>query len=170
MNDQLENDAAEKARIAAEAEEIQRFIDAKPNVGYGNPPIDRRFKKGASGNPRGRPPKSERAFSIRQIYADIIQAGEVELDINIGAKRERLPAFMVGLRKLNLMAAQGDLKAIRMSIDVRREALKHNAVANKRLHDVLEDMEKEALANGHLSPNHDFFKQLNRWRMRTRRF
>lgn len=34
----------------------------KRKTGYGNPPIERQFKKRLSGNPRGRPPKAERAL------------------------------------------------------------------------------------------------------------
>ncbi len=35
-------------------------------VGYGNPPIESRFQKGQSGNPKGRPPKSLNKRAIVQ--------------------------------------------------------------------------------------------------------
>ncbi|MCC5989240.1 MAG: hypothetical protein JJT95_16325 [Pararhodobacter sp.] len=36
-----------------------KMQDADYEVGYGKPPKARQFKKGLSGNPRGRPPKSK---------------------------------------------------------------------------------------------------------------
>ena len=65
--------AIEKARIEAEAADIQRFIDEPAKAGYGRPPIDGRFKKGTSGNPRGRPPKIERSLTPRQMRRDFLR-------------------------------------------------------------------------------------------------
>lgn len=37
---------------------MSKKID-KNKTGYGNPPKDKQFKKGQSGNPKGRPPKTD---------------------------------------------------------------------------------------------------------------
>lgn len=57
-----------------------------PNkVGYGNPPQNTRFKKGTSGNPKGRPKKKE---------ADIMETLDRELlkpmTVKVNGKRKRM--------------------------------------------------------------------------------
>lgn len=79
-------------------------------VGYGKPPKHSRFKKGQSGNPHGRPPKS------RNFSTDLRQ----ELDIPItvresGAPREITRQQALIIRTLE-QALAGDLKAISMMV------------------------------------------------------
>jgi hypothetical protein len=38
-----------------DGEEEQAVGQARPRTGYGNPPAEHRFRKGQSGNPKGRP-------------------------------------------------------------------------------------------------------------------
>ncbi len=63
-------------------------------VGYGRPPKQHQFKKGQSGNPKGRPKK---------IITDQIQiAGLLEAPVTatVNGKKEKLQVFEVGQRKL----------------------------------------------------------------------
>jgi len=170
MSDEEKKEAELKDEREAEAVEIQRFLDERQKAGYGKPPIDGRFKKGTSGNPRGRPPKAERARSVRQNYDDILRAGEAELEIVTNGKKERMSTYEIALKKLHVKAAQGDLKAMKMVLELRHNTLIDNTSVNKRLHDVLEDEEKNAILNGHYPPNHEIFKRLSYWRKRTRKF
>lgn len=74
-------------------------------VGYKQPPKNTQFKKGRSGNPKGRPKK----LSTKNIESIFNQ----KLDITIDGKRQSasLPEALV-LKTVN-MALQGDLKAAR---------------------------------------------------------
>jgi len=152
--------------MALEAEEAERRTTA---VGYKCPPIDHRYKKGTTGNPRGRPRKQERARSVRQNCDDILHAGEAALEIIVNGKKVKVSAFELALRKLHLKAAQGDFKAVKMVLELRQEALAHNAYANKRFHTVLEDLESEAVIKGHFPPDHPMFRRLQYWRKRSRK-
>jgi hypothetical protein len=158
----------EEKRAAKLAEEKRWFAD-KQKIGYGHPPVEHRFKKGISANPRGRPPKSERALSVRQYDADILRAGEQEMEVIIDGKRTKISLFELSMRKLYLLAGQGNFKAIKMAFEVRKGALLGNTHANIRLHNIVENHEIEALMKGHYPPNHEVFKRLNYWRKRTRK-
>lgn len=159
----------DEAKRATELVDENRSSADKEKIGYGHPPVEHRFKKGISVNPRGRPPKSERALSVRQHDADILRAGEQQMDVIIDGKRTKISLFELMVRKLYLLAGQGNFKAIKMAFEVRKGALAGNAQANIRLHNILEDHEIEALVKGHYPPNHEIFKRLNYWRKRTRK-
>ena len=159
----------DEAKRATELAEEKRWFADNEKVGYGHPPVEHRFKKGISANPRGRPPKSVRAFSVRQYDADILRAGEQEMEVIIDGKRTKISLFELLMRKLYLLAGQGNFKAIKMILEIRKEALLGNTRANIRLHNIVEDHEVLALMNGHYPPNHEIFKRLNYWRKRTRK-
>lgn len=64
-------------------------------VGYGKPPIHTRFKKGQSGNLKGRKPKVKNVSTLLSMELDrliVVRDGEVEKQIS---KREALVTSLV---------------------------------------------------------------------------
>ena len=169
MSNDGKDEKNDDAKRFAEFMEEKRRLANKQKVGYGNPPVEHRFKKGISANPRGRPPKSVRALSVRQHDADILRAGEHEIEIIIDGKRTKISLFELSMRKLYLLAGQGNFKAIKLALEIRMGALLGNTRANIRLHNIVEDHEIEALMKGHYPPNHQVFKSRDYWRKRTRK-
>jgi hypothetical protein len=76
------------------------------SVGYGRPPMYRRFKPGQSGNPKGRPKQSR---SLRSIVKDVC---EQPMEIREGGRLRRMTRFEVLLRTLLSGALKGDAKAL----------------------------------------------------------
>jgi hypothetical protein len=132
MSTDSKDEKDDEAKRAAKLAEEERWFADKEKIGYGHPPAEHRFKKGISGNPRGRPPKSERALSVRQYDADILRAGEQQMEVMIDGKRTKISLFELMVRKLYLLGGQGNFKAIKMAFEVRKDALSGNAHANMR--------------------------------------
>jgi len=87
--------------------------DAKDyKVGYGKPPKDTQFKKGQSGNPAGRPPRSR---NMKRLMEELLDE-TVEVTENgkplILSKREAL------LRRLYADAIRGDAQAMRQLLGI----------------------------------------------------
>ncbi|WP_166294272.1 DUF5681 domain-containing protein [Bradyrhizobium sp. 2S1] len=80
-------------------------------VGYRKPPVGSRFKKGQSGNPRGRPKKNTQVFHPGRILQSI---DNEELVVNIDGKRKRMPRAEIHLRQLFNKAMRGDIDAARI--------------------------------------------------------
>jgi hypothetical protein len=84
--------------------------DNQPNsgpIGYGNPPAHTRFKKGTSGNPKGRP-KGTRNLAIvleRTLREKVI--------INENGIRKTITKLEAAVKQLVNKAASGDLVAMR---------------------------------------------------------
>lgn len=75
------------------------------DVGYGKPPEDTRWKKGTSGNPRGR---SKGSKGLRRIVDEETRALQT---IRIDGKEVTAPRLVQTIRTLTIRAGAGDIKA-----------------------------------------------------------
>jgi hypothetical protein len=86
------------------------------SVGYRKPPKQSQFKKGESGNPRGRPKRTTHAmpeWREERMKAIIRQEAYRLIDINENGKKIRLPLIQAIIRRLGVFAAQGRPRAMR---------------------------------------------------------
>lgn len=79
-------------------------------VGYGKPPKSGQFKKGKSGNPKGRPKTEDK--NPWDVFADEMRR-TVKIKEPDGSVSE-ISMWNVTLRQLVQKAAKGDLRAIRL--------------------------------------------------------
>lgn len=91
--------------------------ESEHKVGYKNPPKHTRFKKGQSGNPKGRP-KSGRGLKT-DLKAELI--GKMKIRVNgedvSGTKQQLM------LRTLSVRAASGDIGATRILVNLVMQVL-----------------------------------------------
>lgn len=74
--------------------------------GYGKPPVKNRFKKGKSGNPKGRPKKKT------DDSTDVLSIIEEPLTVKINGKTNQMSPFEIATRKLSQKAIRGDFPSI----------------------------------------------------------
>jgi methionine synthase II (cobalamin-independent) len=75
-------------------------------TGYKNPPKQNRFKKGQSGNPKGRPKGSKNVATVLQ------KANRQVIKVTKGGRIKRMSLVEAIIQQLINKAASGDLKAI----------------------------------------------------------
>lgn len=88
----------------------------KSTVGYGRPPIHGQFKKGHSGNPRGRP---KRTRAIDSIVNEVL--GQ-KMWVTIDGHRKRVAVEVALLLRLREQGLKGDLRAIRILLELKRSS------------------------------------------------
>ena len=96
-----------------------RRVKSTHAVGYGRPPKATQFKKGKSGNPRGRPKGSR---SVGAVMQEIL--GQ-RIAVTESGRTRRIPALEVMLRRLANDAMRNDvvaLKTVLMLVDRYGEA------------------------------------------------
>ena len=81
-------------------------------VGYGRPPKATQFKKGESGNPKGRPKGSRTVGAVLQ---DILQQ---RIAVTENGKTRRLPALEVMLRRLANDAMRNEPIALKLMLSL----------------------------------------------------
>lgn len=81
-------------------------------VGYARPPRHSQFKKGQSGNAAGRPKgKLNVATELERALSETVV-------VNEGGRRHAKSKFQIAITQLANKAAAGDLKAVRMMLDL----------------------------------------------------
>lgn len=82
------------------------------DVGYGKPPKHTRFRKGQSGNPKGRRKGS------RALKTDLDEALKATLTITVGGKKRRGTTQALTMYALAIKSATGDLRAAKLLADL----------------------------------------------------
>lgn len=88
------------------------------SVGYGRPPVERQFKAGQSGNPKGRP-KGSRNFA-----AEVIRMLEKTVPVERNGKWRQISTQEALLLLVRERAFKGDIRALDRVIAL---AMQHNA-------------------------------------------
>jgi hypothetical protein len=102
-------------------------VKATNVVGYGKPPQSTRFKKGVSGNPKGRPKGS---LNVATVFMKTLREKVV---INENGQRRKVSKLEAAVKQLVNKAASGDQRSMRLLVDLARDAEnKQNAGADQR--------------------------------------
>ena len=83
-------------------------------VGYMSPPEHTRFKKGKSGNPKGRPKKKDDIFTLLQRV--------LKRKVRVNGADQQMPIREALIRKLRELALSGDPRAINLQRRILDEA------------------------------------------------
>jgi hypothetical protein len=86
------------------------------NVGYGKPPADTRFKKGVSGNPKGRPKGSMNVAKVS------MKAMREKVVINEHGQRKTVTKLEAAVKQVANKAASGDQRSTSLLIELARDA------------------------------------------------
>lgn len=81
-------------------------------VGYGKPPKKHRFKKGKSGNPKGRPK------GAKGLKTDFKEELASVITVSIGGKEYTGTKQRLALKALSMRASLGDLRAIAQFVNL----------------------------------------------------
>lgn len=106
------------------------------SVGYGNPPKHTRFRKGESGNPKGRP---KGTLNMATILARTLRERVV---INENGQRRVVTKLEAAVKQLVNKAASGDLRALRHLADLVISAEERATQAPEAAATLSEDDEK----------------------------
>ena len=89
-------------------------------VGYGQPPVTTRFRKGKSGNPKGRPKAKKNLTTLLQ------EALEEKVIVNENGDCKAITKRQAGAKQLANKVASGDLRVLLKLVDLnsRREEVK----------------------------------------------
>lgn len=120
--------------------------DDKPNqvprpgksVGYGTPPEATRFKKGNSGNPKGRPRGS---LNVRNLF---IKISREKVVINENGQRKTVTKLEAALKQMVNKAASGDIRALRELLELARDAEARQNMPGLQ-NPVIEELDQEVI-------------------------
>jgi hypothetical protein len=112
--------------------------EAAKSVGYGTPPVATRFRKGVSGNPRGRPRGS---LNVATVFTKTLLEKVV---INENGQRKTVTKLEAALKQMVNKAASGDIRALRELLELARDAeARQNAPGVQT--PVIEELDQEVI-------------------------
>jgi hypothetical protein len=77
-------------------------------VGYGKPPRDTQFKKGSSGNPKGRPRKA------LDFHRELLRESRASITLNENGSRRRISKHVAVIKQMINKAIGGNIPALRI--------------------------------------------------------
>jgi Family of unknown function (DUF5681) len=113
-------------------------------VGYGRPPKHSQFRKGQSGNPKGRPktPKEPRAITKRQIRADVLSSMERPVTVTIDGRPTQVPIYRAIIDQLLIKAVKGDYRSIRLVMETRQALVQEHEDAQCAMAEIVSVAER----------------------------
>ena len=84
-------------------------------VGYRRPPVDTRFKRGQSGNPKGRPPGAKNLATL------LSEALNELVVISEDGGRKRISKRKAAFKQLVNAAAKGNWPALKLLVDIMQD-------------------------------------------------
>jgi hypothetical protein len=106
--------------------------------GRGNPPKEFQFKKGESGNPKGRPPQDRSKHRNSQLISDIISEVQNALTTyREGERTKRASRFELVLKKLLNSALEGDARSAQELFTILAKASNSSGAKSHKL--IVED-------------------------------
>jgi hypothetical protein len=110
------NDEADATIVPTENDKTGELPAAAAQVGFRRPPEATRFKKGVSGNPRGRPKGS------LNVATAFMRALREKVVINEHGQRKTITKLEAALKQLANKGASGDLRALAQLIALAQDA------------------------------------------------
>jgi uncharacterized protein DUF5681 len=136
----MNNDSVKPEATIDSMADDQRRESPRPSeqVGFCRPPESTRFKKGVSGNPKGRPKGS------LNVAAAFVKALREKVVINEHGQRKTVTKLEAALKQLVNKAATGDLRALAQLVALARDAeAKQNEAAVQE--PVISDLDQEVM-------------------------
>jgi hypothetical protein len=96
--------------------------DGDYEVGYGRPPTHSRFKQGQSGNPSGKRKGSRSRVKELERFLD------TPIHVNENGRRRQMRPMEIVRKKMFQLAAQGDVRAIKLMLDMEQLVDAHRVV------------------------------------------
>jgi Family of unknown function (DUF5681) len=96
--------------MSKDRENNRKHDNGDDGIGYGRPPTKHRFKKGKSGNPKGRPK------GAKGLKTDLKEELASKITVKIAGQEHTGTKQRLALKALTIRAAMGDLKAINQLI------------------------------------------------------
>jgi hypothetical protein len=127
------------------------------------------FKKGVSGNPRGRPRKVERSYTFRQMRQDFLGLMEELIPAKIAGKVRPVPAIQAVQWRMLQAALEGDRQMILEVLRLRREHITELTKENDDQLKMLERAERNYADVGDAGFSPEAVAVLNAVRKKTRR-
>jgi hypothetical protein len=109
-------------------------VRAMSRSGRGNPPKHSRFKKGVSGNPKGRPPKRRKRQLVGEIVSEVQNTPTAYRE---GGRTKRASRLELVLKKLVNSALEGDARSAADLFAHRAQAGRNNGARIERI--IVED-------------------------------
>jgi hypothetical protein len=103
-------------------------------VGYAKPPLHSRFKKGQSGNPKGRPRSAKKTQRVKRL---VLQELYRLIAVREGEKVIMMPALQAVIRSSIVLAVKGSGPAQRAVLNTARQMEKEDAVDSEQIRYVI---------------------------------
>lgn len=113
----------------------KKIAAAKGGVGYGRPPQHTRFKKGSSGNPKGRPKGSKNLDTL------LVELVSERVTINENGIPKKVSKLAAMHKQLANKGAIGDLRALQMILQ-KLDAIERRSQATS---EVFEEADREVM-------------------------
>jgi hypothetical protein len=107
--------------------------------GYGRPPEATRFRKGQSGNRKGRPKGSLNVATV------LVKALREKVVITENGRRRTVTKLEAAAKQLANKAASGELRALRLSIDLARDIERQQNVSTTQ-DSIMGDLDHEVIS------------------------